>query len=90
MYAWYEKTTHMCCAFFYDITQIFYIVLAGQEKQIIEADESVTQSIRKIQLFIRRHEDYWKDHVKQKIYKLQKIRIFRGQTMCQIKSISYY
>ena len=67
MYAWYEKTTHMCCAFFYDITQIFYIVLAGQEKQIIEADESVTQSIRKIQLFIRRHEDYWKDHVKQKI-----------------------
>ena len=31
------------------------------------ADESVTQSIRKIQLFIRRHEDYWKDHVKQKI-----------------------
>ena len=34
------KTTHMCCAFFYDITQIFYIVLAGQEKQIIEADES--------------------------------------------------
>ena len=25
-----------------------------------------------------------------KIYKLQKIRIFRGQTMCQIKSISYY
>ena len=37
------------------------------EKQIIEADESVTQSIRKIQLFIRRHEDYWKDHVKQKI-----------------------
>ena len=60
MYAWYEKTTHMCCAFFYDITQIFYIVLAGQEKQIIEADESVTQSIRKIQLFIRRHEDYWK------------------------------
>ena len=23
MYAWYEKTTHMCCAFFYDITQIF-------------------------------------------------------------------
>lgn len=57
MYAWYEKTTHMCCAFFYDITQIFYIVLAGQEKQIIEADESVTQSIRKIQLFIRRHED---------------------------------
>ena len=57
----------MCCAFFYDITQIFYIVLAGQEKQIIEADESVTQSIRKIQLFIRRHEDYWKDHVKQKI-----------------------
>ena len=67
MYAWYEKTTHMCCAFFYDITQIFYIVLAGQEKQIIEADESVTQSIRKIQLFIRQHEDYWKDHVKQKI-----------------------
>ena len=67
MYAWYEKTTHMCCAFFYDITQIFYIVLAGQEKQIIEADESVTHSIRKIQLFIRRHEDYWKDHVKQKI-----------------------
>ena len=42
-------------------------LLAGQEKQIIEADESVTQSIRKIQLFIRRHEDYWKDHVKQKI-----------------------
>ena len=62
-----KSITDMCCAFFYDITQIFYIVLAGQEKQIIEADESVTQSIRKIQLFIRRHEDYWKDHVKQKI-----------------------
>ena len=38
-----------------------------RKRHICEADESVTQSIRKIQLFIRRHEDYWKDHVKQKI-----------------------
>lgn len=68
MYAWYEKTTHMCCAFFYDITQIFYIVLAGQEKaDYMRRMKGETQSIRKIQLFIRRHEDYWKDHVKQKI-----------------------
>lgn len=43
MYAWYENVTYMQSNFFYDITQINYIILAGQEKQIIESDEAIIQ-----------------------------------------------
>lgn len=66
MYAWYENVTYMQSNFFYDITQIYYIILAGQEKQIIESDEAIIQGVRNIQLLIHKYEHYWKTHIEQK------------------------
>jgi hypothetical protein len=56
MYAWYETQTKMSNIFFYDITQLYYILLVGQEYQMPENEVPIYHCTQIIQTFIRQYE----------------------------------
>jgi hypothetical protein len=58
MYTWYETPTKMSSIFFYDITQLYYILLVGQKCQMPQNKDSVYHYVQIIQAFIR-HYDFW-------------------------------
>ena len=59
MYDWYESETKMCSIFFYDVTQIYYILFVGQRCEFIEVDDSICRCIRNIKTFIDRYDFFW-------------------------------
>lgn len=59
MCAWYETEPQMISTFFYDITQIYYVLLVGKQCQIIEVDDEIRCCIQDIKIYIRRYRHYW-------------------------------
>lgn len=59
MCAWYEAEPQMISTFFYDITQIYYVLLVGKQCQMIEVDDEIRCYIQNIKIYIRRYRQYW-------------------------------
>jgi hypothetical protein len=66
MSAWYETQTKMSNIFFYDITQLYYILLVGQEFQMPENEGSIYHCAQIIQTFILQYEYFWIENDSQK------------------------
>lgn len=66
MCVWYETESQMTSVFFYDITQIYYILLVGIQCQMIEADDEIRCCIQNIKTCIHRYRHYWEEKDKQR------------------------
>lgn len=61
MYRWYARQINMESIFFYDITQLYYILIVGQECQLIEADEAISDCVQKVKMVIERYDFFWRE-----------------------------
>lgn len=61
MYRWYARQINMESIFFYDITQLYYILILGQECQLIEVDEVISDCVQKIKMVIERYDYFWRE-----------------------------
>lgn len=66
MYAWYETQAKMCNVFFFDITQLYYILLARQKYQMPENEVSICHCAQIIQIFICQYEYFWDENDSEK------------------------
>ena len=74
MYRWYDRQINMESIFFYDITQLYYYLIVGQECQLIEVDEVISECVKKIKMVIDRYDDFWNECEEQKIDFEKRIR----------------
>ena len=61
MYRWYAREINMESIFFYDITQLYYILIVGQECQLIEIDEVISNCMQKVKMVIERYDYFWRE-----------------------------
>ena len=61
MYRWYDRQINMESIFFYDITQLYYILIVGQECQLIEIDEVISNCMQKVKMVIERYDYFWRE-----------------------------
>ncbi|MBO5146837.1 MAG: hypothetical protein J6C19_15135 [Lachnospiraceae bacterium] len=61
MYRWYDREINMESIFFYDITQLYYILIVGQECQLIEIDEVISDCGQKVKMVIERYDYFWRE-----------------------------
>lgn len=66
MYRWYDRQINMESTFFYDITQLYYYLIVGQECQLIEVDEVINECVKKIKMVIERYDHFWCECEEQK------------------------
>lgn len=66
MYRWYARQINMESMFFYDITQLYYILIIGQECQLIRIDDVICDSAQKVKLITERYDYFWRDCESQK------------------------
>lgn len=67
MYRWYARLINMESIFFYDITQLYYILIVGQECQLIENDEKIIcDCAQKVKMIIEQYNYFWHECERQK------------------------
>lgn len=59
MYLWYARQINMKSIFFYDITQLCYILIVGQEFQFIQIDEAISNCAQKVKMIIDQYDYFW-------------------------------
>ena len=66
MYQWYARQINMQSVFFYDITQIYYLLIVGQECGHIEKSEELSEYIRRTLQIMGQYEYFWRECEEQK------------------------
>lgn len=67
MYRWYARQINMESIFFYDITQLYYILIVGQECELIEIDDVISNCVQKVKIVIERYDYFWRECEGQKV-----------------------
>ena len=66
MYQWYARQINMQSVFFYDITQIYYLLIVGRECGLIEKSEELSEYIRRTLQIMGQYEYFWRECEEQK------------------------
>lgn len=61
MYRWYASEINIESIFFYDVTQLYYILIVGQECQLIEIDEVISNCMQKVKMVIEWYDYFWRE-----------------------------
>lgn len=61
MYRWYTSEINIESIFFYDVTQLYYILIVGQECQLIEIDEVISNCMQKVKMVIEWYDYFWRE-----------------------------
>lgn len=67
MYRWYARQINMQSVFFYDITQIYYLLMVGQQCGLIEPSEELSEYVRRSLLIMGQYEYFWRVCEEQKV-----------------------
>ncbi|MGN1157653.1 MAG: hypothetical protein ACI4TK_15860 [Agathobacter sp.] len=68
MYAWFQSQVNRNSIFFYDLTQIYYLLIVGYRCQFVqfEDDAEIHQCLQKIKILIHRYASAWSENDTQK------------------------
>lgn len=84
MYAWYQSQVNRSSIFFYDLTQIYYLLIVGSQCQFVQSedDTEIQQCLQKINILIHRYASSWSEKDTQKS-KLEEMLRHLGCTSTQ-------
>ena len=75
MYRWYARQINMQSVFFYNITQIYYLLMVGQQCGLIEPSEELSEYIRRALLIMGQYEYFWRVCEEQKVDIEKKLKL---------------